>query len=405
MRRLLAVLVIAIAGVFGVAVFLISTTPKRNSPIRFPLSESQAALLRHVPASADAFALIPTAVAVHAKLSANPMTSEALLQWEEQHEMPRPWMLGGADVALWKSGKKTSYVVRLDPFRAFVVRAWLAVAGSGVARWEASTLIVNDPEPATAPSADLDALLRIARGLPEGDAFVVQRTRERGAFPPIERPAVTSVRISNSEIVIVSRAETTEAPPPMPVLARFPRGAIFSATFAEPHRTLGDLSRLVGVKVKDLVEHGGQVVFYDVDTGTLLPRPRGLIVLPATDESRAALEDVRRIAELVGEIRATPGELDLSFDRTSLGLYARDSFVPAPWPVNRWAIRMDPVRLVPILRKVADNRGLQFLTPNVHRAARDLRKWIGALEHAQSIEAGASVLHGVEELRVRIAAK
>jgi hypothetical protein len=130
-----------------------------------------------------------------------------------------------------------------------------------------------------------------------------------------------------------------------------------------------------------------------------------LIVLPATDESRAALEDVRRIAELVGEIRATPGELDLSFDRTSLGLYARDSFVPAPWPVNRWAIRMDPVRLVPILRKVADNRGLQFLTPNVHRAARDLRKWIGALEHAQSIEAGASVLHGVEELRVRIAAK
>ena len=149
----------------------------------------------------------------------------------------------------------------------------------------------------------------------------------------------------------------------------------------------------------------GERSFSDVDTGTLLPRPKGVVVIPATPEARAAMENVTRVAELVGETRDTGDEIQVAFDRTSLGLYSKDTFVPATWPATRWALRLDPSRLVPVLRRLSESRGLQFLTPNVHRGARDLRKWIDAVEGAESIEADSSVADGVEELRVRIVAK
>ncbi|HEX2060962.1 MAG TPA: hypothetical protein VHK90_09495, partial [Thermoanaerobaculia bacterium] len=72
---------------------------------------------------------------------------------------------------------------------------------------------------------------------------------------------------------------------------------------------------------------------------------------------------------------------------------------------TRWALRADPRKLVPVLRKTGDNPGLRFMAPRVHRAARDLRRWIDALEHASSVEAADSVAGGVEELRVRVASK
>lgn len=79
--------------------------------------------------------------------------------------------------------------------------------------------------------------------------------------------------------------------------------------------------------------------------------------------------------------------------------------VPASWPATRWALRLDPVRLIPVLRKIGDNPALRFATPRIHRGARDLRRWVDALEQAQSVEAADSVSGGVEELRVRVASK
>ena len=73
--------------------------------------------------------------------------------------------------------------------------------------------------------------------------------------------------------------------------------------------------------------------------------------------------------------------------------------------MNQWALRIDPARLVPVLQDVGDNIGLRIAAPRTYRAARDLRRWIGALEKASSIEAGASASGGIEELRVQIAAK
>jgi hypothetical protein len=404
MRKLLAILAVLALLVAAMAIYLVATTPKSAEPLRFPLSDAHRELLRRVPASADSFALIPAAALLRGKLLANPVTGEPVLEWEEEYELPRAWMLGGADIVAWRSGKATSYAVRFDPFRAFLARMWLMMATNAPARWDGNTLVMNDLTPSTSP-ADLDDILRLASGLPEGDAFVVQWNRARGAYPPIGRPAVTSLRVSTADIVIVSRAASDDFSEQHPVRARFPRGAMLAVTFANPPRLVSDLNRLLGAKVDLLVDDGGSIALYGVDTGTFIPRPKGIIAIPADEHGRAAIANVARVAEIVGETRDTGSELLVSFDRTSLGQYSADTFLPATWPASQWAMRVDPAHLVPVLRRLHDSTGLRIVAPRIHRGVRDLRGWTDALDRAGSIEAAASVTAGVEELRVRVASK
>lgn len=404
MRTFVIILAVLVLLVAGVALWLVTTTPDAAEPVRFPLSKHHAALLARVPDSAEAFALIPSAALLHGKLLANPVTRDPVMQWSADYELPRPWMLGGADIVAWRIGKTTSYAVRLDAVRALLVRAWLLVASNATARWDGSMLIMNDPAPPAA-TVPLEDVLRLAAHLPVGDLFVVQRKGSRGAYPPIGRPAVTSVRIAPQEIVLVSRAATSDIAVERQIAGRFPKNAVLSASFAAPPRILGDFNRLLGTRIDALVDDGGSVALYDVDTGTLLPRPKGVLIFPADAAAREQLEDVRRVAELVGEVRDLGDRIVVSFDRTSMGLYINDALLPAAWPATRWTLRFDPARLVPVLRKAGDNPALRFAAPRIHRGARDLRRWIGALEKAESVEAAASVAGGVEELRVRVASK
>ncbi|HYI08425.1 MAG TPA: hypothetical protein VEK57_05105 [Thermoanaerobaculia bacterium] len=404
MRTFLIILIVLAVLIAAAGLWLFSSTPESAVPVRFPLSNANVALLRRVPASAEAFALIPSAALLHAKLLANPVTREPIATWSEEHELPRPWMLGGAHIVAWKSGKTTSYAVQLDALRALLVRAWLLVASNATVRWEGSTLIMNDPEP-SAEKVALEDVLRLATRLPEGDIFVVQREGSRGAFPPIARPAVTSVRVTPAEILLVSRAASTDVAIERRIEPRYPRGAMLAASFAAPPRILGDFNRLLGARIDILVDDGGSVALYDIETGTLLPRPRGVLAIPADEAARGEMGDVRQAAELVGEVRDTGDQILVSFDRTSMGLYIKDTFVPASWPATRWAVRFDPARLVPVLERVSDNPALRFATPRIHRGARDLRRWMRALEQAEAVEAADSVASGVEELRVRVASK
>ena len=106
-----------------------------------------------------------------------------------------------------------------------------------------------------------------------------------------------------------------------------------------------------------------------------------------------------------GQTGEKDGQLLVSFDQRSLGIYINDAMVEAAWPANRWAGRIDPSKLNPVLRRLGDNPGLRFAAPRVYRSARDLRNWIDALEKAESVEAAESATGGVEELRVRIVSK
>jgi hypothetical protein len=409
MRTFLIILLVLAVLIAAVGIWLVTSTPKSAEPVRFPLSKANIALLGQVPESAEAFALIPSAALLHEKLLANPVTREPVGQWSHEYELPRPWMLGGAHIVAWKSGRATSYAVQLDAVRAILVRGWLLVASNANTRWDGTTLIMNDGDP-EGMAVPMDDVVRLAAGLPEGDVFVVQREGARGAFPPIGRPAVTSVKVTSGELVLVSRANRTDATNGTDgtngsIQARHPKGALLSATFAAPPRILGDLNRLMGARIDALVDNGGSVALYDLDTGTLLPRPKGVLAFPASPAAREQLADIRQVAELVGEVRDTGSQILVSFDRTSMSLYIKDALVPGSWPATRWALRFDPGRLGPTLQRIGENPALRIATPRIQRGARDLRRWIGALEQAESVEAADSVAGGVEELRVRVVSK
>jgi hypothetical protein len=394
MRKLLITILLLAAVAGGIALYLFTSTPRGGGGVRFPLTEAQRALVAQVPASAESFALIPTAASFEAKLRANPITRDAIASFEEKQALPRPWMLGGADLLVWReAGGGTRYLVHTDALRSLFVR--------------------NEPPGPPMDRADLDAILALAAALPPGDAFVVQRAQSRGAFPPIARPAVTSVAISPNAIDLTSVGRASARPEDRRAEARptsFPRGALLTATFSEMPRAAEDLNRLFGTKVSPLLENGGTIAIYDVQTGKLLPRPLGVIAVPADDARRAA---VTAFVERAGQAEALgvrvrtaekDGQLLLSFD-DSLDAYLKDAFETPRLPGGRWSLRADPQRLAPILRKLGDSLGLRIAAPRLFRSARDLEQWIGGLERASAIEAAASDDGAAEVLRVRITAK
>lgn len=405
---------IVVAAVAGTAVYLAATTPSASREIRFPLSASDRELLGSVPAGADSFALVPSAAALENKLTANPVTREAMRRLAVSQALPWPWMVGRADLLVWHEGKRTSYLLRLDPFRSFLVRAYLLAAGEN-----AANLFLAAPEGPRIEAAELDRLAALGNRLPPGDALVVQRKGRRGAFPPIGRPAVSSVSITPDAMNIVSVAARSNAgavngaAERQPFVPRFARGAMITGTFAEPPRILEDMNRLGGGRSSSLLRDGGSVVVYEVDAGKLLPRPHEVIVLPATPERRAELQrlaagTLRGVGEAAGfriETEEAGGQLLVAFDSDSLGRYRSDSFDDAELPANSWSVAIDPARAVPVLGRLGSNAGLRYLAPRIFRSARDLETWVAPLRAAKRIEAGLTAAGGTEELRVRVRAK
>jgi hypothetical protein len=408
MRKLTIIGAVFLALIAAVLIYLVATTPKSSAGIRFPLTGAQRDLVASVPESAESFALIPTAAALDSKLRANPVTAEAVENWEKSHSLPSPWMVGGADLLAWRDASTTRYLIRLDPIRAFVVRAYMMLGGD-----IGDTLLINAPSSQPINSADLAQILSLAAKLPRGDAFVVQRRGSRGAFPPIARPAVTSLSVTPDDILFTSRAQRDAAEPVAAQSsqpAKFARGALITATFATMPRVVEDLNRVFGTHVSSLIENGGTIAVYDIDTHKFLPRPMGVISVPDDPPRRAAFEEfVAKVkqGESLGIHIATAehgGSLLLSFD-DSITPYINDAIEPGRWPAGKWAVRVDPRRLVPILSRLGDSIGLRIAAPRFYRSARDLGHWIEALQGATVLEAADSEDASAEELKVRISAK
>jgi hypothetical protein len=399
MRKLVIAVVILALLAAAVWIYLVSTTPSQSRGVTFPLSDAQRALIAQVPDSAESFVFVPSAAALHAKLDANPISRDLLARVS----VPSPWVLGGADVLAWTANKKTTYLIHLDLLRAFLAR----ILGQ-----QNDSILINAPTEHPIDRAELERIVAIANGLPNGDAFAVQRTSSRGAFPPIPRPAVSSVAVTPGEIVITSRApaDPNDVVRLEPLRARFPKTAILTASFTRPPRQL-ELTRIMAKAISTLLADGGTIAIYDVDTGTLLPKPREVIVIPATPERRDALASVVKAIggtgqELTGFRTVDSGnELVVSFDPKSLAHYLKDGADEARWPANVWAAKVDPGRMVPLLNEIDGNPALRIVAPKLHRSVRDLKHWIGSLEKAKSIEAAGSSDGSAEELRVVISAK
>lgn len=381
MRSLAIFLIILLVIVGALFAFLVFTTAHQSADFHQRLGT-----IAQVPASAEWFAIVPTAAALDAKLQANPITRAALERWRANQPLPRPWMIGDADLVVWKSGSAIRYFLRVDPLRAVIVRTFLT----------SSNLMIN-----VQPDEKLDAttvaqITQLASRLPPGDALVVQRENSRGSFPPLSRPAATSVSIAPSEIRLTSAASSSPSPS-VPSGVKFPRGAVLSVAFTTPPRLIADLNRLFGTKISDLFADGGMLSIYDVDTRKFLPRPLGVLVLPDTPQRRAEVGSIAKTA-------SKDGNLLVSFDR-SIEQYQNDAFDAPPQAGNQWTARIDAPRLVPILNGLDQNLGLRIVAPRLYRSARDLEVWLGGLEQAKVIDASDSVDAAGETLQVRIAAK
>jgi hypothetical protein len=408
MRKLTIIGAVVLAFVAAVLIYLVVTTPKTSAGIRFPLTGAQRDLVASVPESAESFALIPTAAALDSKLRANAVMSDAVDRWEKSHSLPSPWMVGGADLLAWRDASTTRYLIRLDPIRAFVVRTYMMLGGD-----IGDTLVINAPAAQPINSVDLAQILSLSGKLPPGDAFVVQRRGSRGAFPPIARPAVTSLSVTPDDVLFTSRAQRDATEPVAAQSnqpAQFARNALITTTFATMPRVVEDLNRVFGTRVSSLVENGGTIAVYDIDTHKFLPRPMGVISVPDDPPRRAAFEEfVAKVkqGESLGihiETAEHGGSLLLSFD-DSINPYINDAIEPGRWPAGKWAVRADPRRLVPILSRLGDSIGLRIAAPRFYRSARDLGHWIEALQGATVLEAADSEDASAEELKVRISAK
>jgi hypothetical protein len=314
-------------------------------------------------------------------------------------------MIGGADLVAWSSERGTSYAIRLDSFRAILVRAFLLLGGVSNGRWEGTTFLINAPDEPPIDPAMMSRILAMASALPPGDAFVVQREEDRTGFPPLPRPAVTSVAVSAAQIDITSRASAAPDLKTKVLHPRYARSAMLTAMFAAPPRAFDDLNRIFLTRVSSLVRDGGGIAVYDVDTGTLLPRPKCVIVLPPDEPRRQALEDIVRDTGGLVQTGEKDGELLVSFDTSSIGRFTGDTFDPARWPSNVWSVRLDPQRLVPVLKRMEGSTGLRLAAPRLYRTVRQMGTWIGPLEQARVIEAAASVSGETEELRVAVTSK
>jgi hypothetical protein len=408
MRKLTIIAAAVLALVAVVIIYLVVTTPTTSAGLRFPLTGTQRDLVASVPESAESFALIPAAAALDSKIRSNAVMSQAVDQWEKLHSLPSPWMLGGADLLAWRDASTTRYLIRLDPVRAFIVRTYMMLGGD-----LGETLLINAPASQPINSGDLAQILSLSEKLPPGDAFVVQRRGSRGAFPPIARPAVTSLSVTPDDILFTSRAQR-DAENPVAAQsnqpARFTHNALITATFATMPRLVEDLNRVFGTRVSQLLENGGTIAVYDIDTHKFLPRPMGVISVPDDPPRRAAFEEfVARVkqGESLGihiQTAEHGGSLLLSFD-DSINPYINDAAEAGRWPAGKWAVRADPRRLVPILGRLGDSLGLRIAAPRFYRSARDLGHWIEALQGATVLEAAASEDASAEELKVRISAK
>ena len=394
--RKILIVVVGIALIAGAAaVYVIVTTPRQTAGIR--------ALVAQVPASADSFAIIPSAGTLDAKLRANPVTREALESWSGRQSIPRPWMLGGADLLAWKSGDSIRYFLRLDPFRAFLVRVY-SMGGGELGQ----SIRINVAPEGAIDSAEVAHILDLASKLPPGDALVVQRESARGSFPPIPRPSVTSVQVTATEVNLVSVGAAAPGRPVPTLEAHLPRSALFAAAFTSPPRLVGDLNRLLGARISAILADGGAIALYDVDAGKLLPRPIGVIAVPS--DHRAAFDSL--VSTLHGgeslgyrvHTAEGAGQLLLSFD-DSINQYLIDQFDDTTVAGGQWTLVIDPQRLVPILGRLSDSVGLRIASPRLFRSARDLNGWIAPLQRARSIEATDSVQTGLEQLRVHLTAK
>lgn len=388
--KILIRLVVAVLIIMVVLAVVLAAPVLRDPSVRQfgPELDRHAAMIQRVPPGAEVL-VIPAAGPTLRRLMAHEVTSSAFNKtslFRQQRWLP--WLVGGGDVVLWRYDSDSGAIANVDGTRRFLAPLFGATIRDG--------LLILGPE-------------------------------TRGGYPlPSARPdlsghlfALRSGSITAATIDDVIRVRSI-APIPanrLPTLphnpVEFPESAMAAAAFGAAPSLVKRIEETLPVEISPLLQDGGMVALYALRDDRLLPRPRGVIVLPIgaggfdpirgqleklspplpfgiASESRrtnAGQEITRR--ESIGytlEYTRRGDEVIVAFDKTSIERYLADGVrrVSSDAGSAEWIVRLDPRQLVPALDEVVDHAGLIFLLPDLAKASEgvlDSLRWIeGASE-------------------------
>jgi len=421
MRKLAAVLfLIALA----VVLYLVVPVLRPSGPVELPRAIDRAsAMLAVVPSDAVDVLIVPGSGSTYWRLRRHPIFAEAIRQQERQGELRLlPWLLGNTPVVLWRSNDDSGLVAEADGIRRLLFRV---LGWRSDARIEGELILrgrggAGFPLPTLPPSGS-------------GHLFVLHRLAG-SPFPPLDRPALTAVSIGDRIDVhsqSLRRPGATEAFEAE--MARLPRNAILSAAFASPPELIRRIEQTLPVQISPLLEQGGKLALYRLHDERLLPRPRGVVVLPVSDQTFPVLR--RRLESLSPELpfriaeesrRAVMGqevvrresfgftleytrrgdELLVAFDKSSLEMFLADDItvVTAGAEPVVWCLRLDVQQLLPALERMQEHAGLRLLLPELGRAIDQFDQTIRPLKGAGEIVAVKRLGSESERLEVTIRA-
>lgn len=401
MPKSLLFLILLLLLVAAPVIYIAATTPLGLEELQLGRSSRAEALLRLVPSDAADVAFLPRAGAAvraiqnHAALR-NAFGDDAL-------SSPfLPFLLGRSDVVVWRGAEARGAVARLDPVRAMLLRVYMMRGGDGLSVASSGGVTIVTSGTAAAPDASRAAEWIALAPFLRGHVFVISTASSRLGFPPIARPSLTAMMLDGRSIRTRSHAAHRDAPPAGD-LSRFrlPSAARIAASVNECPGALKSIRRLIPFDVCRVFAHGGLVAIYGVDTGRLIPRLQGLLVVPASSvpadllAATAAPEERRRVGDVeilrkrlsgaTFEIARRGDDLLIGLDKTGIESYLADTLLdpPAKSGNAQWVVRVRPDELNRVLTAIEKRKELSLLAPEVGRTVRDLRD-------ATAVIAGAS---------------
>jgi hypothetical protein len=420
MRAISRVIAIVLfLAIIALATFLI--LPALNAPPKVSyaaLIARDGSMISLVPGDAEDVILVPMAGPTLRMLRSNSVARDALRQLLPETESPMlPWAVGGGNLVAWRGDEDSGFVVRTDAIR----RILLPMFSTRIRR-SGEVLVSGRSSGGFEPPVVEDA---------PGHLFII-RARGEGGFPPIPAPAVTSVEMNTAiHVRAVSRKVPGDQPPLLSDAVRLPQSAILAAAFASVPDLIRRIEQTLPVEISPLMERGGMIAFYQLHDDRLLPRPRGVIVVPVSDASfpryRRQLESLspelpfnlseQEQREVMGRTvvrRASIGftleytrrddELIIAFDKSSIEKFLTDTarLVDVGPGGAEWLLLLDPQRLFPALEEMRRHVGLRALLPDLARALDQFSDSVEWVRTATEVMAVKRFAESGEELEITI---
>lgn len=400
MRKLL---LLAIILLIALAAYLF--IPPLRDPQPGSLTQTQRALLERVPADADVVAIVPSVAATYYKARTHKLTRSAMHDLREKNDPGLlPFILGNCDLVIWRKESETSYIANPDWLRRLLIRA----IDRRVVDDDGILLLGRSDTPSASVSA---AFAQLHRGA-AGHVFVWQREGGR-SFPPIGRPAVSTMRLEENALRVESLAPENR---PLRSVSSMPlpKNAMLAAVVSEPPEWIDDLERALPIHISPLLDRGALFALYRIEDRPLFPRPFGVLALPAGAARAAELErqldsliplgglaevttrtvngmTVRKRSGLgfVIESAQVHDRFVISFDKTSVEQFIHGEFQNSAGTAFLWSIRLVPRDVVPALNDVRENRGLRLVARDLSRGADRIYRSARWFESADEITSTA----------------